>query len=248
MGSGSYGGGGGGGSGSGVGRGGGGGAGGLGSIQFGGGVLKDSVVGASEVENDIKRILSNLPREYIQKQFCNPLIRFVYEQLFRLSVELFQNKSWSGVEKRYGVADQEGCLNRWANAVITQVQEQEPNQKIREVARSSLEDFLLLALDNDLDLFLKGTSKKVLQDLNQKIFDSTSAYFLSFMIWRIVEREKERLPSVKEALLRTAAQQRADRIVNSFKNKFYAKEQTTYRDLFRVLCENFDWFLPELRT
>lgn len=217
-------------------------------IHFNNGVLIIDDFTASDIENDVRNIIAALPKEYVEKQFCNPMIRAVYEQLFNLHVEVFQNRSWEGVAKRYGVPDGPGCLRRWSRAVISQYQTVETNRKAQEVARICMDDFLMLSLNNDVDLFISGSSEEVLKKLRQKVFDSTSGCFLGLMIWRIVERERERLSESKETQLREAAQKRADYVVRRFENKFYAKEQITHRDLFRVICENLDWFMEELRT
>jgi hypothetical protein len=201
-----------------------------------------------DIDKAIGEILGTSPREYLEKQFCNPILRSVYEQLFRLSVEIFQNKSWDGVSKYYGVPDGPGCLMRWSNAVIDRCRKDEPNRKAQEIARICLDDFLILALDKDYDLFISGSSKQILSKLNQKVFGSTSGYFLGLLIWRIMERERERLPASTEIRLREASQVRADRIINKFTRDFKDKEQTTYRDLFRVICENLSWFITEMRS
>jgi len=201
----------------------------------------------TEIDDALLGILHPIPREYLEKQFCNPLIRSVYEQLFRLSVELFQNKSWQGVDSHYGVPDGPGCLMRWSSAVIDRFRKDEPNRKVQEIVRLCVDDFLILALDKNFQLFLKGSSKDILNKLNRKIFDSTSGHFLARLIWRIAERERERLPESTETRLLEASQKLADRIIAGFEVTFKDKEQTTYKDLFRVICENFDWFLKELR-
>jgi hypothetical protein len=131
--------------------------------------------------------------------------------------------------------------------VIARFQKEEPNKKAREIARFCLEDFLMFALENDYKMFLSGSSKDVIGKLRRKVFDSTSGYFLGFMIRRIVERQREKLTESREKHLREAAQKKADRIVKSFENKFRVKDQITHRDLFRVICENPDWFTEQLR-
>ncbi len=107
---------------------------------------------------------------------------------------------------------------------------------------------MAIAVGNDLDLLLDGTSKEILPKLRRKVFDSTSGHFLGLMLWHIIDREKERLPLPKEVQLKKVTQQMANSLVRAFEHKFYAKEQTTHRDLFRVFCENFDWLLRELRA
>ena len=243
MGSGSYGGGGGGGGGTG---GTGGNAAGPG-YRFKAGKLFSRKKARSTLEKEVHQTIRKLPKEYLMNYFASSLLRGVYEQLFQLSVEIFQNKSWKGVAKNYGVGSGEGCLTDWVDAVVKTFQTSEPNQKVRETVRICLEDFLTRALGNDPDLLLYGSSADVLKKLDQKTFNSTSAFFLGNVIWRLIERERESEPTEVEHNLWGVAEDKANQIVDSFSRKFRGKEQTTYRDLFKIIQQNNDWFLQELR-
>jgi uncharacterized protein YneF (UPF0154 family) len=242
MGSGSYGGGGSGGSGAGV----------RSAIGSGyrskGGKLESSVKSSSATEKAVREICQGLSKEYCSKMFGSQMIRAVYEHLFTLSVEIFQNKSWSGILKRYNVASGTGCLLEWVNAVLEATGNQESNTKIRETVRVTLEDFLMKALDNDVDRYVSGDANSIIGALDQKTFKSTSGYFLGFLIRRVLERELETLPEVTETQITEAAQVLGDKVINSFENKFLGKNQVTYRDFFRIVQENPGWFLEQLRA
>jgi hypothetical protein len=114
------------------------------------------------VEKEAKRILSKLFGDYLATQFCSPMVRALYEQLFELSIQVFQNRSWEGIARRYGVNGDTGCLVQWVSAIIAQFQELEPNQNIRDTARVCLEDFLMFAMGNDVDLYVSGSSEDIL--------------------------------------------------------------------------------------
>src|SRR5574341_1368401 len=46
----------------------------------------------SKVKEEVQRVISRLPKEYLAKQFGSPMARATYEQLFNLNVNVFQNK------------------------------------------------------------------------------------------------------------------------------------------------------------
>ncbi len=240
MGSGSFGGGGGGGSG-------GGGRSGGGGYRFKDGKAVSGGASASKVEKEVQRIRGKLPKDYALKMFCSPLIQAVYAHLFELSVHIFQNRSWKTVTERFGVPSGPGCMLQWVNAVLAQSEGQESNSKVRDTARIALENFVVAALGNDSDLYIYGTAEQILNALDKKVFDSTSGYFLGFLLHRVIERELEAMTENTEQQIAGVTQQLADKIVHSFESKFWAKDQTTHRDLFRVVQENPDWFWNLLR-
>jgi hypothetical protein len=201
-----------------------------------------------ELRGLIQQILGGLNRDYLTAQFCSPLIRAVYEEIFRLSVEAFQNHTWKGLARDYGVSDGPGCLAEWVQEVLRRHNAEEPNEKVREVASVCLEDFVMKALGDNPDLYLSASAEEVLATLDRKVFESTSGHFLGTLIWRVVEREGERLPPAFETRVSEGATQIADRIVKSFEENFYAKDQVTHRDLLRIVSENFSWFLKGLRS
>jgi hypothetical protein len=135
----------------------------------------------SKVEKEVQRVISHLPKEYLAKQFGSPMARATYEQLFNLNVNVFQNKSWGGIKDRYGIVGDGGCLRNWAAAVNVRHEMEEPDFKVREMVRDTLETFLLRA-SNDPNLYFKGPSDQIIAKLNQKVFDRTSNNFLGIMI------------------------------------------------------------------
>ena len=235
MGSGSYGGGGGGG-------GGWAGGGGGGGYTFKGGEVVTRAASARAIETAAFETLCKLPKEYFQKQFGSPLIEEAYKKLFDLSVQIFVNHDWAGVARRYGVDDGPGCLVRWVEAVVTESEQAEPDVRVRETALGCLEDFLVVALNYDIDVFYSGTASEVMAKIDEKVFKSTSGYFLGHLIWRILERERNATPEAVEFQIKEVAQKTADRIIADFEAKYYAKDQVTHQQLFSVIRSHPDWF------
>jgi len=204
------------------------------------------------VEKEVNRIIKNLRTDYLRKQFGSAMTRGMYERLFNLSVDVFQNKSWSGIKDTYGISGGPGCLRAWAAAVNERYRREEPDQKVQETVRITFEDFLLRALNTDENLYFNGSSPEIMSRLNQNVFKSTSAYFLGIMIWRILERQGESMADEVQIQLKDVAQDKADSIVLSFEKKFLHrkfrdKEQVTHQDLFLIIQENLPWFVDELR-
>jgi hypothetical protein len=190
--------------------------------------------------------LSRDARKYVLAQFCSPMVRRVFEQVFLLAAPVFQDRRWDLVADHFNVGRGRGCLREWVEHVIGEAAAEEPSLKVRETIRMCLEDFLVTALGNDIDTYLSGDGNAVVQRLDKKVFDSASGYFLGALIWRVLEREIERLPETSEAQLRNASQRLADQIVGEFEHKFKSG-QVTHRQIFRVLQDNQEWLVEELR-
>jgi hypothetical protein len=249
MGSGSFGGGGGGGGG---GRGGGGTGGPGGPVRFRKGNAVPKAISSGSVFKQVKATLRSLKTRssaYLIKQFCSPIVASVYEQLFEISVHLFINKSWAGIHKRYGVDPSNGCMKRLAKAIVDEFQAQEPDERVRETVLMGLEDFFVKAANNDLSIW-RANGEQVIQKLDQDVFKSTSAFFLTFLLWRVLQREQEALPREMQTQLRSTSESIANGVVRSFEEIFQGKlegsRQITHRALFRIIGKNQDWFFKEL--
>jgi hypothetical protein len=209
------------------------------------------LVSKAKITSEVERVLGHLSKDYLALQFGSAIAERVYEQLFNLNVNIFQNKSWNGVQEKYGIAGGAGCLHNWADAIIEQAGVEEPDSKIRDTVRDTLEGFLLQALEYDDDLYYSGTSDQIIRKLSQKVFSNTSAYFLGIMIWRMMERQGEALRPDVQSQLQDNAQDKADSIVrwfdNNFHNKFYGEKLITHQDLFLIIQENMPSFIKELK-
>jgi hypothetical protein len=264
MGSGSYGGGGGGGSGAGAGSGAGsssGGSGGRGSksgrravlairgFLFRDGRARVAAVSQNKAADAVRKAFAHLSRnakQYVLAQFCSPIVRTVFEQIFLLAPSIFQDRRWDLIARQFNVSSGAGCLQRLVERIVVDAAAQEPNVKVRETIRMVLEDFLITALGNNIDLYVSGDGEAVVKAMDEKVFKSASGYFLGALIWRVLERETESLPAYSTSQLRLAAQESADRIVAKFETRFKVG-QVTHRQLFRIFQDNSEWLLEELR-
>ena len=214
-----------------------------------GGRIVGQAASADEVRKQARSIFSALSKtkDYLISRCTSPLIQSIYDQLFQLKVEVFQNRSWNGVVRAYGVGAGRGCLAEWVDAVLLALQTQELDQTIREIARVSLEDFLMRALGDDPDLYIDGDADQILNALRVDVFDSASGHFLGALLHEILRREQEGLPPETAVRLEQAAQQTADRVVHAFEGTYYRRSQVTHRDLFRIFSKHPDWLREELR-
>ena len=243
----------GGGGGSGAGAGGGGGGGtwsAAGRYEFHGRTAAERQGSENRLQKSVRETFAKLARnrEYVLSQVANPLVEAAYHELFRLKIELVDNKAWTGVRSAFGVEDGPGCLQRWVRAVLAAHQQLSADQRLRAMLRVALDDFLLKALQDDLDAFADGDSKAVMAKLDTRVLKSTSGYFLGFLLGRLLYRETERLAEAAEMDIQGVAQEKADVIIGSFEQKYHDKNQTTYRDLFSVIRQNPDWFIEKLKS
>lgn len=243
MGTGSYGGGG----------GGGGGAGGGGRFPRSGaeyysedGELVGGAASLGAVRRSVSRVFESLPREYVRGYVQSPLMRAIYEALFRVGVELGQNHSWQGIRKHYSVDPGPACSSRLAAAIISSAPE-ETNEKVHETALTALDDFLVRMVGDDIEVFFNGDAETILRHLDPLVFGSTSGHFLTFILWRVLEREHERLPPQGQAQLKRVAEEISNRVIDVYRRRFITTGKYTYRQLLDVLATDPDWFRDELR-
>ena len=232
-----------------MGAGGGGGGGGTRGYSFRRGKGKTSASSETRAQQTVRNSLAKLARDsknYLVGQFCSPMVKRVFEQLFLLPSPVFRDRRWELVARQFGTSSGPGCLHEWVEKLVAEAASEEPNPKIRETARMCLEDFLITALDDDIDVYLSGDGDAVVKKLSEDRFKSTSGYFLGALIWRVLEREVETLPQDKELQLRQTSQVLADRLVHEFERKFKTGP-VTHRQIFRVFQENPDWLIGELR-
>src|SRR5262249_29508088 len=78
----------------------------------------------------------------------SPQVRGCYDELFRLSVLLNQQRSWNAIERQYGVPGTPGCLAELQNVLVHEhaVSGSEPQ---REIAAAATLEFMLAAIDNN---------------------------------------------------------------------------------------------------
>jgi hypothetical protein len=244
--------------GSGSGGGGGGGSGGAtasggrgyGGYKISGGRLIVQDVDATAKAKALGRVLKKLRPEYLQEQFIGSSAREAYRALSLLNVDLCINRSWDGIKSRVGVAGGKGCLTALAAAIVGETPDR--NKKSRAFVRIALENFLLRAVREDPELLMSATAEDVIRAIDAGVFERASALFLGDLLYEVVRGEERALPAEVKAGLRPVVQERADKIVASFQDRFLGKplgsiRQVSHRDLFDVIASQKDWFLDQLR-
>jgi hypothetical protein len=253
MGTGSYGGGGSGGGGS------GGGGGGGGRATWGGGSWKGYVYNKGKlvvlklnkkgVRKRVKYKLNKISNQYLDNQFGSKLTLTAYQELFTFKRIALSISPCEELRLIYEIDTGPGFLIRWINFVVDSCSSEEHNTKIRDTVQITLEDFFITALGDDtnaINLFLVGDCPDILAKIDKEIFEHIAGFFLSKMIWRVLEREIEAQPDKVQNLYREISEDIADEIIKSFEVN-YKSGKISYSDLFRIIQQNLDWFRRELR-
>lgn len=249
MGTGSYGGGGSGSGGSGSGR-----YGGWGGGKWKGYIFKNKKLvvlklNKKNVRIKIKSKLRQITNQYLDNQFCSKLTNGAYQELFTVASIVYRANSSIELAKQYNIEPGSGFIRQLVNAIVEKYRLLENNLKVQETIRTSLEDFFIKALGDNLtaiDLYINGTSSQILAKLDKSIFKHTSGFFLSKLLWRIIEREIERQPEEIQSLYSEISEEIANKIITSFEDVFIPKGKM-HRDLFNVIQDDPEWFRRELR-
>jgi hypothetical protein len=241
--------------GSGRGGGGGGGSGGGGSGGGGGGnfggyrMEKGRVVSVppklAALRDAVRGAFTKLSQEYLLTQFASPLVRAIYAELFLISVDLVQSKSWANIEKRHGVSGGPGCLSRLAAALMKL--EEENEYKARKHVGMALENFLMRAVGDDPASLLRFTGDQVVRNIQPAVFKRTSNEFFGELVYQVLMSEPDAVPPDAEVHLRDVACETADRAIAGFEARFLNKEQATYRQVAVKIAERPAWFIEALR-
>ena len=197
----------------------------------------------------IFKSLNSKSKTYLRIQVTNEMLNKLYKELFLFSVEIFQNRTWGNVQNRWGISDQNGCLQQFASQAIIKYGETEQNQKVRQNVRMTFENFLLKALGDDINLYHSGSSEQVINALDRRIFNSTSSNFLGTLLSELAKLEKEPSTEARYEFSKIAIE-KSDEIIKGFELEFYHKiidnEQITYDNLFDIINSNYDWFIKHL--
>lgn len=199
------------------------------------------------VQASIHRKLRKIPTTYLKKQFGSPLARHIFKELCTFSEWIDMESPCTNLADEYRIEDGPGFLVQWVGALMTMFQHEELNSKMRATARMAAEDFLIRALNDDLDLYVLGACADVLPKLDRRIFARTSRYFLGNMIWRVIEREYERQPRNVQQQMQEECLELAKEIVEVFEERFVKEGKATDCDLFDVIEQQMDWFVQALR-
>lgn len=209
----------------------------------------------NKVSKEVSRALGALTKnskEYLKAQFGSEMTRRIYEHLFDLNFQLIQNNSWKGIEAKYGISAGVGCLKTWANQVLEECEVYESNDKVRDVVKASLKDFLVRALGGNEEVFMSGNADDIFKNLRENVFKNTSGNFMSLLMWHMFEKQGEPfLPSVNRELQKVALDKSNSVIDHWFKPNFLHKKISdhtlTFGDFFRVVQGNLPSFLKEVK-
>lgn len=221
--------------------------GGIGIYSFEKGKFVSKIAKSDTVKEELQKKLRKFPKDYVKSRFGSRLVQSSYEEIFKLSRYVYEEDPCKALASEYRIDEGEGFFIRWVEKIMDNYQQHEPNTNIRDLVRICLEDFLVNALGDDIDFYLRGTCTQVLAKLNQAVFKSTSGYFLGYMIRRILEREYEQQQPSVQIQIQKQSQILADKIIRSFEQQFLTERQVTHRDFFRIIQKNIDWFVEELR-
>ncbi|GAA3077405.1 hypothetical protein GCM10017600_07790 [Streptosporangium carneum] len=231
------------------GSGGGGGSGraGLVSYRFCGGSMSNAKISQNDIRKEISDLLSRrASAAFLKKQFTSPIVANIYKHLMNLALARTTADPLDRLTEGLQVDSTPGFLVRLANEIVSADASSEPDRRVRETARVCLEDFLILATGNDLDLYTSGTRQEAAQRLKSSVLENTLGNFLASLIVRVVEREEiERLSAEAVLQLQEDAQRRANMAIDSFKSKFPAYK---YRDFFKYVQQEPAWLLREISS
>ncbi|HVI44504.1 MAG TPA: hypothetical protein VM802_06530 [Chitinophaga sp.] len=205
----------------------------------------------TEVEKDSIIIRSKIARKAdFEEQVSNPLLSHVYKSLFALSGAAFLNKDLHNFFSAAAITEGPGCMKKWVEKVMQR--DLQVNESSKSLIRMSLENFVLKALDNDIRAYFNGDAQMILGKLNQKVFKSTSGYFLGEVIKQLTQKQIAGIDKSGEGIVGMAAQKQADKIVGHFQRQFMGSmhpaangKQITYENLFDIIAYEKDWFKKE---
>lgn len=226
------------------------GGGGFGGYRFENGRIKSEARPLNEVEKLVTKIFSDPNRrDYILRQFTNPLVQHIYEHLFALQQQLSLNRSWTGIQREYGIEDKPGCLMQWAETVFKQFTKLESDQIRQDVVWGAMKNYLSQMLGNNIRVYMTGTGTEIASRVDARIMERTSNNFLAGLIREVVKRETELCASTDETQVQLGEVSNitANRIVRQFEEEFRDPPKLSYRNLFTVIDNNPKWFLKALR-
>jgi hypothetical protein len=218
--------------------------------------FQDGIASGTEItQHDIRQEISNLLRErasavFLKKQFSSALVAGIYRHLMDLALARAADDPLDHLARSLQVDPGPGFLVRLADAIVSADAGTESDQRIRETARVCLDDFLVLATGNDLDIYTSATQQQVRQHLDRAVLESTLGHFLASLIVRVAERQEiERLSASAQVQLQDDAQRRADHAIARYQQRFSAGDQPArYRDFFEHAQADPDWLLREISS
>jgi hypothetical protein len=185
-------------------------------------------------------------REYLLQFFLSPLAEKVYLTMHDFYRRVTSGDPESAPPKFYGISSHAGFIPQLVEYILVDGSKLEPNVKVREVVRMTVEDFLLTAIGNDPELYVDGSYDQVMTKLDLDFFRYTSNNFLGSLIWHILAREIERMQPASENKVREQCRQLGEKIAIQFNLDFLGDSGKGYERLFGLLREKPEWILKEL--
>ena len=202
-----------------------------------------------DTEELLKKLASNAT--FISR-FESPILQHAFKSLFDLSINVFQNKSWNGIEKKYNIPPGAGCLRQWVASVLDEVKNDSPGNRM--MAKSIMDSFLIKALRNNHTIFRNGTANEVMDKLQRKLFDSTTGYFFGYTLAYSIKGQIKGINVADEDMVQKACEKQGDKIIKSFENTFKDKPypaagiaQVTRENLFEIIAHEKEWFKKEIK-
>jgi len=214
-----------------------------------------------EVANTLNKVLQK-NKQYVKMYLESNLLKEVYKTLFEfkdvLDTATNDKEKAQVILNHFGIGDQPGFLFALSTHVVKQIEQRtglEKNEKVKDVATKCIQDFLLQALDNPsnpksaLELYTGSNAQEALAALNPATFQSTSGYFMKAFFTHLIRRE---VPHLSDSI-RTGAIQQAEVLGNSLiaqfeqKKDFHLHGRPAYRDFFRLMGENQNWFFRTMK-
>ena len=203
-----------------------------------------------QVRDQIRLTFINLPNTYLDAHFGSSLTRSAYEELLTLGRCIRADDPVQALTGAFGVDDDSPhFLPRVVAHLAEKYEPSEPDARVRETVRTTLEDSLIRLLGDDVETYLNGTRQQILDRAEPGDFEPTRVLpvFLGGLIFSIVEREYERQRTAIRAEERRGSEEIADETAKRAEEAVI-KEGLAYPDsTFEFFQREPKWIREELR-
>ncbi len=239
------------GSGSGTRAGGGGNGGGGGSYASSGGEMinkpYDEKVISDEVTAVFKALFSRA-LSYTKEMFDNAYLNSVYLELFTLASLIHNQSPEEAIASRYKLdMNEPGFILNLISQLHEKFSATETDARCIEAARNALEKFLFRAVDNEPDLLIDGTGREVVVAMknNETFWKSIAGYFLWYLSTAVYRKETEIKTPKATYAVEKEIERRTNRLLDSYKERSNG-QKVNYKELFKYISQNWDWFKEEV--
>jgi hypothetical protein len=181
---------------------------------------------------------------YFEMQFVNPLLIAVYDDLSAIARHDYFGEPASDLFDHLTVDSGATFLPRLAHQIVGTHAGHTKDQRLREVATSSVEDVFCRWVRDDVDVFLMASRAQVAGSYDPLVADSLLGYFLGGLVQRVLVRESpEHLPPDARQRLKEESQRRADNAIDTYLTMHPTPRM---RDFFRYASSRPQWLLKEI--